>query len=463
MPDQNWTNGDFHNVDMNYYTGEIRIYNQFGVYVGANTFDNGIRVETDYRHSCDNDTDSSNTGGGSTGDGSGTGDGGSNSGTGSTGGDSGPIIGIEIITSCGCPPHHDGGGSNDECTCTKPDQTELIVRTADDYYKKTGKRDPLRHPCPPIDTSDQNCRCPDDSDIPDDQNDVDPSDENTNGGIQLDLYEITALNEFLEPNLTSDQALLITELDIFDELLEFLENNVDPEEPRTFEEALDAISSDQEGITLEELCQKIEEQIADPDFAEKADEINSNFNVEQEAGFEEKTDGSFEPMQPIDEHSVAFEPTASSKGYLHKHTNNREIPDENGDGIPEEVITTKIFSPNDIVLFVKMLQQAHLAGTPIEDIYGSVYTSNRDYTLRFNGNPEEAQLSNFNELNPKTLDEEYRRLIMKDGKEKGLLMFLQDEVGIEGIQLFRIKNNGDIQHKTLDENGRKQTTDCEDL
>lgn len=168
-------------------------------------------------------------------------------------------------------------------------------------------------------------------------------------------------------------------------------------------------------------------------------------------------------MQPINEHSVSFEPTASSKGYLHKHTNNREIPDDNGDGIPDEAITFKIFSPNDIVLFVRTLQQAHQAGTPIEDVYGSVYTSNRDYTLRFNGNPEDAQLSNFNELNPKTLDEEYRRLIMKNGKEKGLLMFLQDEVGIEGIQLFRIKNNGDIQHKSLDENGRKQTTDCEDL
>jgi len=236
--------------DQGEFHGTIRIYNQYGIYVGSNTFNNGVRATSDYENDCDN----SNNGGGGQDGGEDPGDG-PGDGTGSDGGDGpgpgdGPGDGdsgdggtggenIEIIITCGCDPEHEGGvDGNDDCHCTIPDEIVIDIRTPDDYYNKTGKRDPLRYPCSPDNENiqDQPCRCP--SDVDDGQTDVDPQDENNDIPILLDLFEIAQLNEYIEPNLTANDLIIISELGIHSELLGYLVNNVNPDGPITFEDAL---------------------------------------------------------------------------------------------------------------------------------------------------------------------------------------------------------------------------------
>lgn len=369
-PDFDWTNGNFATANMRLYTGDIRVYNQYGIYVGANTFTNGLRVNADYRGSCGTNTDgTSNTGGGSTGNGSGTPGPSGNPGIGSTGGDAGgPVIGIIVdITVCGCEPHHEGGSEGDGCSCTKPDttSTELIVKIADDYYNKTGKRDPLRHPCPPEDTSDQNCRCPNPDDVPDGQDDVDPEDENDSTGVLLTLDDILRLNTYLEPNLTLPETQLIAELGIYDELFNYLQNNVDPNNPITFEEALNRIRP----------CNLYNNLENNQDFKDKMQMLKTgaqNDNFETAFKMTSNGNGEYDFSEPIqgEPNSDGLDPQVEEDdvidGFIHNHY------DREG--------SLSIFSPHDLWSLYNWLTNDNIGNTA-RFVYAVTTSDNTTYAI----------------------------------------------------------------------------------
>lgn len=347
--------------EANGYSGEIRIYNQYGVYIGSNTFENGNKTSDHYKHSCDNDTDGgSGGGGGNTGDGTGPSGPSSGDGSGSGGG------GVDITLVCGevylqqidCPP-------NCECTACyiEVQDCDIIVRTSDDYYNKTGKRDPLRHPCPPIDNSDQNCRCPDD--VPDGQTDVDPSDENPSGGVLLDLLEIVALNQFLEPNLTLEQIELITELDISDELLDYLENNVDPDDPITFEEALNTIRP----------CNLYNNLANNQEFKDKMQTLQNLAQTDnKETAFKMTADGNggYNFSDPIEgeANSDGLDPQVGEDdvidGFIHNHY------DREG--------SLSIFSPHDLYSLYNWLTNGNI-GNIATFVYAVTTSDNTTYAI----------------------------------------------------------------------------------
>lgn len=45
-------------------------------------------------------------------------------------------------------------------------------------------------------------------------------------------------------------------------------------------------------------------------------------------------------------------------------------------------------------------------------------------------------------------------------REKALLRFIKDEIGVDGIRLFKIKNNGTIKEKKLNEIGNVNSETC---
>lgn len=348
------------------YSGEVRIYNQFGVYIGSNSFDRGNKIQEDYRNSCDNDTNGgSGGGGGSSGDG--TGPSGPSTGDGNSGGGGS----VEITIVCGsstiipvdCPPNC--GCDSNVCGITILTDCHITVRTPDDYYHQTGKRDPLRNPCPPVDTSDQNCCCPDPDDIPDGQTDVDPEDENTDMGILLDLLQIQELNLYLEPKLTLEQIELITELNIFDELLDYLENNIDPNEPITPEEAINTIKP----------CELYNSLANNQDFKDKMQTLKNGTQSDSfETAFKITADGNggYNFSDPIqgEPNSDGLDPQVGENdvidGFIHNHYDGED--------------SLSIFSPHDLYSLYNWLTNDNIANIATF-VYAVTTSDNTTYAI----------------------------------------------------------------------------------
>lgn len=214
-------------------------------------------------------------------------------------------------------------------------------------------------------------------------------------------------------------------------------------------------------------CQEITEQIANADFVAKVNIVNSSsaFNSNQETGFSQKTDGTFNGLSAMNGgHALSIPITNTMIGFLHSHINGYLVPDTNGDGIPDEENPIKMLSPGDIITFLQLLENANANNIPLNDIYGSMYSSEGNYTIKFTGDVTDV-LSNLNNLetlrNNKTLNTKYKAYFNDYGnKEKAMLNFLKNEIGIDGIRLFKIKNNGTIKEKSLNDNGNVESETC---
>ena len=211
-------------------------------------------------------------------------------------------------------------------------------------------------------------------------------------------------------------------------------------------------------------CNNISEQMYDHQFKDKIDFLKTKTGEQQETGFSQDTNGSFTPLNVANNgHSLDIPFTSSMKGFLHTHIDDYEIPDQNGDGIPDEVKPIKMFSPGDIITYLALVENASNNNISTLDVFGFVVSSYGTYTIRFNGNVSDitANISDLRtKLNDQTLEKKYKKLVNKFGRERGFLKFLKHEIGVQGINFYKIKNNGRIRTKTLDENERLQTGDC---
>ncbi|OBX23567.1 MULTISPECIES: hypothetical protein [Bizionia] len=212
-------------------------------------------------------------------------------------------------------------------------------------------------------------------------------------------------------------------------------------------------------------CEKIAEQLTNSNYSNKLNSItnSANYNSNEETGFAEESDGTFTNLNPdLGNHSLTIPIASNRVGFTHIHTNQYTIADTNNDNIPDEIIPIKQLGPRDITTFLKLLLLAQQENRPLLDVYGSMFSSSRDYTLRFTGDINSFSLMDVELLlaNKTTLNEKFSQMVKKFGKEKGFLKFVELEIGIEGISLFRIKNNGDIQKKRLNDNGNLETENC---
>lgn len=211
-------------------------------------------------------------------------------------------------------------------------------------------------------------------------------------------------------------------------------------------------------------CNNISAQMNDQQFKDKIDFLKTKTGEQQETGFSQDTSGNFTPLSVSNNgHSLDIPFTSSMKVFLHTHIDDYEIPDTNGDGIEDEIRPIKVFSPGDIITFLDLVTNASNNNISTLDVFGFVVSSYGTYTIRFNGNVNDIT-NNIADLRTKynngTLNNEYKKLVKKFGRERGFLKFLKHEIGIQGINLYKIKNSGRIRPKTLDENERLQTGDC---
>jgi len=223
---------------------------------------------------------------------------------------------------------------------------------------------------------------------------------------------------------------------------------------------------------LELLCNEIHNQLNNEAFQEKENELRNSYGLQHEVGHIENGDGSFTEMTPVQRpdggHSVTMNVGSgiiNVIGLLHTHVNDYQIPDENGDGVPETRITLKMPSVQDLFTFLYLVQNTSTNNFDMHEVYTSMYSSAGDYTLKFTGDWNDIfnNLQNL-QLQKEDLDEKYKKYFKKykSNKEKALLKFIENEIGIDGIDLFKINSDGTIINKQLNNNGDVESTDCEE-
>ncbi|WP_144891522.1 hypothetical protein [Flavobacterium tiangeerense] len=208
-------------------------------------------------------------------------------------------------------------------------------------------------------------------------------------------------------------------------------------------------------------CDEIKSQTTNPDYKAKIEILKGKTGLKMETGFSEKADGTFSELQNgsggTNSNSMSFTIDSNTVGYMHTHVDPYESGRYNSDGEPELLAPIKMFSPADVGRFLELLVNAQTNNISIAEVYGTMISSSGTYNLRFDGNITDVRT----DFNWKELKSSYVKAIEDYGLEKGFLKFIKENVGVNGISLYKIKTNGAIENKTLDLNSKLTTIPCQ--
>lgn len=221
-------------------------------------------------------------------------------------------------------------------------------------------------------------------------------------------------------------------------------------------------TEDENGNCVEDPCKYIKLQIQNPNYTAQANELKGKTGLKKETGYKQNKDGKQVPLTVTNNgHSLKIPIDGNTTGYMHTHLNDFNAGDIDNDGIDDTTEPIRMFSPADIINFVKMVNNTKSNGVPTHLVYATMISSSGNYTLRFTGNVDTNFTTNANMLNsPNSYKTVYEKYIEKKGSVKGFLHFMKDYIKIKDINLYRIRDNGDIEKKTLKTNGRVDTNDC---
>lgn len=207
-------------------------------------------------------------------------------------------------------------------------------------------------------------------------------------------------------------------------------------------------------------CDKIKTLLTNANFKAKEEELRKKTNLKVESGYSQSKNGPFTPLTGTssteNSDQISFASDANTVGYIHAHLDPYERV--NADGETQSVKPIKMFSPGDVKQFVILLLNASRNSIPIDNIYGTMVSSSATYQLRFTGNINDVILKG-GSINWDGLDIFYKEAIKNNNLEKGFLKFLNEQIGIIGIELYKIEASGNSR-KTLDTNGKVSTINC---
>lgn len=115
-----------------------------------------------------------------------------------------------------------------------------------------------------------------------------------------------------------------------------------------------------------------------------------------------------------------------------------------------------MFSPSDVNSL--MLMATNITDGDYSNIYGIMLSSNGNYILKFTGNTTNIK-TGFQTL---TWKNSFRDFFENESgsSEKKFLRFLSEEMQVQGVSLFKIKDNGTIEEKILDTALKVITSKC---
>ncbi|MEO8532318.1 MAG: hypothetical protein ABI441_01140 [Flavobacterium sp.] len=212
-------------------------------------------------------------------------------------------------------------------------------------------------------------------------------------------------------------------------------------------------------VDEENPCDKMKAQMINANFLAKQEELEKKTNLKVETGYMQSKNGPFTPLTGTSStdnaDKISFLPDANTVGYMHTHVDPYDKEKPNGE--TESVEPIKMFSPADVKQFVILLLNASRYNIPVDNIYGTMVSSSATYQLRFTGNIADVSLKG-NSINWEGLNDLYK-VAMRGNKELGFLKFLNEQIGINGIELYKIEASGNSR-KTLDNNGKVSTINC---
>ncbi len=209
-------------------------------------------------------------------------------------------------------------------------------------------------------------------------------------------------------------------------------------------------------------CSRIREQLTSANFVAKQDELKKKTNLKVETGYLQSKNGPFTALNPgsgtDNTDSLNFPFDANTIGYIHAHLDPYEKVKANGDIDPVEPI--RMHSPEDVKQFIILILNAGRNSIPISEVYGAMVSSAGTYQLRFTGNIADVS-SKASSINwGDGLDKTYTEIMKKSSSlEKGFLKFLNEQIGINGIELYKIESSGNSK-KTLDATGKVTSSNC---
>lgn len=204
-------------------------------------------------------------------------------------------------------------------------------------------------------------------------------------------------------------------------------------------------------------CDKVGAQSNDPNYKNKASDLKGKTSLKYESGYEEKKNGSYDQLQNSSFDALSAVPTTETKGYIHNHIDDFETGEVNADGNSIIKKPIKMFSPADVNTLMKLVDENRNSGD-FSQYYVSMVTSYSHYMLKFTGTANDIKTS----FGAKMWEEKYKNY-MKDSYnlDKSFLQFLKNEMGINGVELFKIKSNGTIKSIELKSNGKSiEEKDC---
>ena len=209
-------------------------------------------------------------------------------------------------------------------------------------------------------------------------------------------------------------------------------------------------------ILVKEPCLKIDLQLDSQLFKEKIEALKGKTANKNEAGIVQKKAGTFVDMiATTNSNELNMPPGTDFIGSMHTHQDPYPSGRFRENGTPIMLRPIPIFSPTDIVQFLEFLNNTKLNNAPLEDVYSMVISSSSTYQLRFSGNIDEVR-NNFDILD---LNNKYLKSIKDNGNDEklGFLKFLEETIGIKGIDLYEINKDNTTNKISLVNNNLSKT------
>jgi hypothetical protein len=144
-------------------------------------------------------------------------------------------------------------------------------------------------------------------------------------------------------------------------------------------------------------------------------------------------------------------------GSMHTHQDPYPSGRYRPDGTSIMLRPIPIFSPKDVGQFLEFLNNTKINNAPVKDVYSTMISSSTVYQLRFTGNITDVKI----DFDYEILNEKYRVAIRENKEKLGFLKFLKDNININGIELYEIKDDGSTNKFFLDSDNKLTAAPCQ--
>ena len=205
-------------------------------------------------------------------------------------------------------------------------------------------------------------------------------------------------------------------------------------------------------------CDKLKKLKDDPNYKKALVELKKNFKLQYETGYYISKSKGYVAGTPDSNLALTGTRYSDSYGVMHVHEDPYTHMVDNGGIRPEDVNPIHMFSPKDVNTFCSLLITANKYKTSsLDEVFNEMVSSSGTYQLRFEGDINNVKNFDFGGL--KDTYRDYMKLY-KDDLESGFLSFIKDYIGINGITLYKIKEDGTSESKTLSANNQLISTPC---